>query len=85
MNGGAWLDLGDQRVAWILRDLDRVREETERARRGEFTLGHQAGHPFGFPSLTCPGEVALGIVAADPAGELRALRAELGEYPEALR
>ncbi|WP_020575773.1 nucleotidyltransferase domain-containing protein [Actinopolymorpha alba] len=85
VNGGAWLDTEIGPVDWILRDVDRVRGEWDRARRGEFSLHHQAGHPFGFVSTTYVGEVATGIVVADPGGELTALKSAAAAYPEPLR
>ncbi|MGW0228939.1 nucleotidyltransferase domain-containing protein [Actinopolymorpha singaporensis] len=85
VNGGAWLstDLGP--VDWILRDLDRVTHEWERARRGEFGLHHQPGHPFGFLSTTYVGELATAVVVADPTGEVGRLRQAAARYPEPLR
>ncbi|MEQ7123112.1 nucleotidyltransferase domain-containing protein [Actinopolymorpha sp. B11F2] len=85
VNGGAWLDLKSGRVDWILRDLDRVHREWKRAQRGEFGLHHQPGHPFGFVSTTYVGEMAFGIVVADPSGELERLKAAAVLYPSPLR
>ncbi|MGH3488682.1 MAG: nucleotidyltransferase family protein [Actinopolymorphaceae bacterium] len=85
VNGGAWLDLAFGRVDWILRDLDRVHREWERARQGTFALHHQPGHPFGFVTTTYVGEVACGSVVADPRGELRRLKAAAARYPAELR
>ncbi|MDA8440729.1 MAG: hypothetical protein M0Z51_17980, partial [Propionibacterium sp.] len=36
VDGGAWLDVGGTAVDWIIRDVDRVRRQRERAVRGEF-------------------------------------------------
>jgi predicted nucleotidyltransferase len=93
VDGGAWLDLdGDLdcdvdggRVDWILRDLDRVEHEWQRALRGEFSLHHQPGHPFGFVSCGYVGEVALGRVVADPTADLGRLKAAAATYPDQLR
>lgn len=85
VNGGAWLDIGDLRVDWILRDLTRVEEQWDEARHGRFSVQHQPGHPFGFVSTTYVAEVALGLIAGDPAGELGALKAVVASYPQALR
>ena len=84
-NGGAWLDLPDGRVDWILRDLDRVRSEWGRAQAGEFSVHHQPGHPFGFVSTTYVAELALGVIVADPSGELHELQAATATYPHPLR
>lgn len=85
VNGGAWLDVDDLRVDWILRDLVRVEKQWDEARHGRFSVQHQPGHPFGFVSTTYVAEVALGVVAADPSGELGALKAVTSPYPQALR
>jgi len=85
VDGGAWLELETVRVDWILRDLDRVTAEWGRATRGEFSVHHQPGHPFGFVSTAYVGEVALGIVLADTEAEIDRLKAAAQEYPERLR
>ncbi|MFJ2744703.1 nucleotidyltransferase domain-containing protein [Streptomyces sp. NPDC087440] len=85
VNGGAWLTVDGTSVDWVLRDLDRVERVWQDCREGRYEVGMQAGHPLGFWSPTYAGEVALCTVLADPAGELGALRATTGQYPQALR
>ncbi|MFF9641884.1 nucleotidyltransferase domain-containing protein [Kitasatospora aureofaciens] len=85
VNGGAWLRIDGVAVDWILRDLDRVERVWADCRAGRYEVGVQAGHPLGFWSPCYPGEVALGRVLADPAGELAALQAQTARYPEPLR
>ena len=85
VNGGAWLDTEVGPVDWILRDLTRVEHEWDRARRGEFSLHHQAGHPFGFLSTAYVGEVAMGRILADPRGEIGRLKDAAASYPQPLR
>jgi Nucleotidyltransferase domain len=53
-------------------------------RRGRFAFHGQAGHPFGVPDFAYAGEVALGVVLADPTGELAELHDSAAEYPPAL-
>jgi Nucleotidyltransferase domain len=84
VDGGAWLHVDDTAVDWLYRDLDRVRAAWEDARRGHFTFHAQVGHPLGVPDFAYAGELALGVVLADPSGEVAALRAELATYPPAL-
>jgi predicted nucleotidyltransferase len=72
-------------VDWILRDLDRVERVWADCREGRYEVGVQAGHPLGFWSPCYAGEVALGRVLADPAGELTDLRRRTATYPEPLR
>jgi predicted nucleotidyltransferase len=85
VNGGAWLRVDGVAVDWILRDLDRVERVWADCRQGRYEVGVQAGHPLGFWSPCYAGEVALGRVLADPAGELTGLRRRTATYPEPLR
>ncbi len=91
---GAWADGGvaldvhvggrPLRVDWVLRDLDRVRHERERARLGRVELLPSWSHPLGFSSAAYVGELATSVVVADPGGELVRLRRECAQMPEAL-
>ncbi|MFJ2582195.1 nucleotidyltransferase domain-containing protein [Kitasatospora aureofaciens] len=85
VDGGAWLTVDGDAVDWILRDLDRVERVWADCREGRYEVGVQAGHPLGFWSPCYAGELALGRLLADPTGELAALQAEMGTYPEPLR
>jgi predicted nucleotidyltransferase len=84
VDGGAWLTIDGAAVDWIYRDLDRVWTAWRDAERGHYAFHTQAGHPLGVPDFAYPGEVALGVVLADPAGELTALRERAWAYPAAL-
>jgi predicted nucleotidyltransferase len=84
VDGGGWLVIDGTAVDWIYRDLDRVHAACRDARAGRFRFHAQVGHPLGVPDFTYAGEVALGVVLADPSGELTALRRDLAEYPPAL-
>jgi hypothetical protein len=84
VDGGAWLQIGDTAVDWIYRDVDRVRASWDGARSGHFALHAQVGHPLGWPDFAYAGEIALGLVLADPTGELADLHREAGRYPPAL-
>jgi predicted nucleotidyltransferase len=84
VDGGGWLTIDDTPVDWIYRDLDRVRRSVEQARAGEFAFHFQVGHPFGIPDFAYAGEVALGIVLADPTSELQGIQDQLQPYPAAL-
>ncbi|MCX5400870.1 nucleotidyltransferase domain-containing protein [Streptomyces sp. NBC_00102] len=85
VNGGGWLRIEGVPVDWILRDLDRVEAVWADCREGRYEVGVQPGHPLGFWSPCYPGEVALGRVLADPAGELTELQKQVRRYPEPLR
>ncbi|MFC6397009.1 nucleotidyltransferase domain-containing protein [Luteococcus sanguinis] len=85
VNGGGWLTVDGTPVDWILRDLDRVREQADRARRGEFAFHPQPGHPLGFLDVSYAGEVATCRPLADPDGAAAGLATGLDPYPEPLR
>ncbi|WP_234417533.1 nucleotidyltransferase domain-containing protein [Miniimonas sp. S16] len=85
VNGGAWLTVDGIAVDWILRDLGRVSEQCERARRGELAFHPQPGHPLGFLDVAYAGEVATCVPLADDDGVLARLVAGLTPYPWALR
>ncbi len=85
VDGGAWLTVDDAPVDWILRDLDRVREQCARAIRGEFAFFAQPGHPLGFLDVAYAGEVATAVLFGDPEGVLAELRDSITPYPSALR
>jgi hypothetical protein len=85
VDGGGWLTVDGAAVDWIYRDLDRVTRAWEDAGAGRYEFHVQAGHPLGVPDFAYPGEVALGVVLADPTGELTALRQRARVFPPALR
>jgi len=84
VDGGGWLTIGGAAVDWIYRDLDRVLECWRGAVAGRFDFHAQVGHPLGFPDFAYPGEVALGVVLADPGGRLTELQSQARTYPPAL-
>jgi hypothetical protein len=85
VDGGGWLTVDDAAVDWIYRDTDRVQQAWRDAVEGRYAFHVQAGHPLGVPDFAYPGEVALGVILADPAGELAALQRAARVYPPALR
>jgi predicted nucleotidyltransferase len=84
VDGGGWLTIDETPVDWIYRDLDRVQGSAEQAIAGRFAFHFQVGHPFGVPDFAYAGEVALGVVLADPTGELQQVKDRLRDYPVAL-
>ncbi len=84
VDGGAWLTVDGVPVDWIYRHLDRVRAAWTDAQEGRHGWHAQVGHPLTVLDVAYAGEVALGVVLADPTGELTALRAAARRYPEAL-
>ena len=84
VDGGAWLRVDGVAVDWIYRDVDRVRAAWRHAQEGRVAWQAQTGHPLGVLDVWYAGEVALGVVLADPTGELTRLHAVAAVFPEAL-
>ncbi len=84
VDGGGWLTVDGVAVDWIYRDLDRVASCWADAEAGRYGFHQQIGHPFGVASFSYPGELALGIVLADPTGELTEVQRSVRHYPAAL-
>lgn len=84
VDGGGWLTIDDMPVDWLYRDLDRVQTAWRSAQSGTFDFHFQVGHPLGVPDFAYAGEVALGVVLADPDGELTTLKAQAQNYPTQL-
>jgi Nucleotidyltransferase domain len=84
VDGGAWLTVDGSAVDWIYRDVDRVAAAWHDAEQGRYAFHGQVGHPLGVPDFAYAGELVLGVVLADPTGELAALRERASRYPRAL-
>ena len=84
VDGGGWLTIEGMAVDWLYRDLDRVHESWRQAQAGQLDFHFQVGHPLGIPGFAYAGEVALGVVLADPQGELAALKQRTAAYPPLL-
>ena len=84
VDGGAWLSVDGVAVDWVYRDVDRVRTAWRGAQDGRVAWHAQVGHPLGVLDVWYAAEVALGVVLADPSGELTRLHTAATEYPEAL-
>nr|BFE67896.1 hypothetical protein GCM10020092_011970 [Actinoplanes digitatis] len=81
VDGGGWLTVDGAAVDWIYRDVSRVRQACEQAELGRYAFHAQAGHPLGVPDFAYAGEVALGVILADPSGELAALQERALVFP----
>ena len=84
VDGGGWLTIADTAVDWLYRDLRRVHLSCQNALAGRVEFHFQVGHPMGVLETSYAGEVALGMVLADPSGELSALKQQVATYPTAL-
>jgi hypothetical protein len=58
MNGGAWLQCGEEKVDVILRDLNVVEYWTRRAQEGEFERDALLGYLAGIPTYSLTAELA---------------------------
>ncbi|MBL7254882.1 nucleotidyltransferase domain-containing protein [Paractinoplanes lichenicola] len=84
VDGGGWLEVDGAALDFIYRDLDRVRGVVADVEQGRYAFHTQAGHPLGFADHAYAGELALGKILSDPAGELTRLRDDLRTFPPAL-
>jgi hypothetical protein len=84
VNGGAWLRVGDQRVDWLFREVERVAEVIADARDGITTAEYSLGHPHAFHSHIYLGEVHFARVLHDPQHAVAALKVLTARYPPAL-
>jgi hypothetical protein len=85
VESGAWITVRGTAVDLILRDVERVAQQCERAVRGEFAFHAQPGHPLGFLDVSYAGEVALCVPLSDRTGLLRELADTVTPYPASLR
>lgn len=84
VDGGAWLTVQGQRVDFIYRDVQRVKQSVDDALAGKVTLHAQAGHPHGIHGHHYAAELAQCLLLHDPSGQLANLQARVKEYPPAL-
>lgn len=85
VDGGAWLTVEDTAVDWILRDIQRVNVQCDRAARGQFAFHAQPGHPLGFLDVSYAGEAVVCRPLVDPDGVIERLRGQVVPYPTPLR
>jgi predicted nucleotidyltransferase len=85
IDGGAWLEIGGQRVDWIYRNFQRIRGFILDCREGRTQMHYQPGHPHGFASYIYMGEVSYCIPLHDPHGQLAELKSRTTSYPTALK
>jgi hypothetical protein len=84
VDGGGWLTIFNTAVDWLYRDLGRVQAAWRDAQLGRYLFHPQVGHPLGVPDFAYVGEVALGVVLADPTGQLTELQQQSAVFPSQL-
>jgi len=85
VNGGGWLLIDGNHVDFLYRDLNRVREVTERCIAGQPDAVYQLGHPMGFQTQIYVGETHFCRPVFDRNGRLARLKEMVAEYPEKMR
>jgi len=85
VNGGAWLRVGDRRVDWLYRELERVSATIDDCVAGRPTCDYYLGHPHGFHNHIYLAEVHHCRPIFDPHGVLRDLKERVRVYPPALK
>lgn len=85
INGGAWLTVDGQRVDWLYREIERVRDVSCACRAGQTAWHYQPGHPFAFCDHIYLGELFCCRPLADPRGEMLELKALAEPYPPDLK
>ena len=85
VNGGAWLQIGDHKVDWLYRDLDRILQVIEDCFRGVVSCDYYLGHPHGFHNHIYLAEIHYCQPLQDRFAVLDELKKGLNSYPEAMR
>lgn len=85
VNGGAWLTLSGQRVDLLYRSVEALEHTIAECQAGRYEIDFGQQPPFGFFSPTYLGELHICLPWHDPAGLLARLKAQVLDYPDALR
>jgi hypothetical protein len=83
--GGAWLQIEEQKVDLLYRNIDAVRRIMQNCRTGQISMDYQPGHPHGFCSAIWMGEIACCEPLSDPHHLIAELKSIARPYPEPLR
>jgi hypothetical protein len=85
VNGGAWLEIGDRKVDWLYRELERVSATIDDCVAGRPTCDYYLGHPHGFHNHIYLAEVHHCRPLFDPGRVLQELKERVRIYPSALK
>jgi predicted nucleotidyltransferase len=85
INGGGWLNVDDQHVDWLYRDVRQVEHEIAECEAGRPRIYYQPGHPHGFYNHIYVGEVFYCRPLYERDDTLRRLKARTTPYPPLLK
>jgi predicted nucleotidyltransferase len=85
VNGGGWLEIRDNHVDFLYREIGAVRDAIEDCIAGRLRSINQLGHPLGFHIQIYAGEVHVCRPLYDSAATIARLKSLVSEYPETLR
>ncbi len=85
INGGGWLTIDGQKVDWLYRDIQQVRQIIGECRAGNPRIFYQPGHPHGFWTTIYMGEVHVCQPLYDPNGVVDDLKKLTTPYPPLLK
>jgi hypothetical protein len=85
VNGGGWLEIRENHVDFLYREIGAVRDAIEDCVAGKPRSIYQLGHPLGFHIQIYAGEIHVCRSLFDPAGAVARLKSMVSEYPEKFR
>jgi predicted nucleotidyltransferase len=85
VNGGAWLTINGQRVDFLYRDLNFVKQIIQDCNNGIKQSDYYQQPPYGFHSYIYCAEIQICKVLFDPEGIIENLKSETKEYPSVLK
>jgi len=85
VNGGAWLKIGQQKVDWLYREVERVSAVIDDCVAGRPTCDYYLGHPHGFHNHIYLAEVYYCRPLFDSHGVVRGLKQRVRSYPPRLK
>lgn len=85
VNGGAWLTVKDQRVDFLYRDLNFIKEIIQECKNGVKQSDFYQQPPYGFHSYIYCAEIQTCKILFDPENIIANLKEETKEYPQPLK
>ncbi len=85
INGGGWMEVEGYLFDLVFRDTERVSQVIEDCLNGNVAAHYHAGHPHAFLNVMYMGEIATGIILADPTNRIAELKAKSEQYPKSMQ